>query len=240
MNPLLHFYSSLHVHVYYLIWCSSQSCKENSWGFFFVFCVFFFFSSQKSNFLAAWGRKGYSTELAFLFKTTFHIRLFLQPGWVKPEAGVLLFLDCYQHLTPSAVLLHQSLQCPHPRYYRSALSWTCAPRSRLLQLPERATHPAPRGCAPRIPPPPTFVQTRVAGPSQPPRMYHGGKTQLPGNSRPDFLKGWLSRLSFGRGLVDFCVLVLPWGSTIRWLRRTSPTWPSSGAHTSCGHPPTPA
>lgn len=197
MNPILHFYSSLHFHVYYLIWCSSQSSKEDR------FCFVLFFS-QTSNFLAARGRKGYSTELAFFFLTTFHIRLFLQPGWVKPEAGVLLFLDCYQHLTPSAVLLHQSLQGPTPATTAGLCHEPAHPRTRLLQLRARTTHPAPRGCAPGTPPHPQH-SSRPVWTSQSPRMSHSGKTQLPGNSRPDFLEGWSSRLSLGRGLGDFCV-----------------------------------
>ena len=49
MNPILHFYSSLHFHVYFLIWCSSPSSKQ---PFFF-----FFFQSDKQ-FSSCLGKKG--------------------------------------------------------------------------------------------------------------------------------------------------------------------------------------
>lgn len=163
-----------------------------------------FFQSDKQ-FSSCLGKKGlqHRTRFVFCFLTTFHIRLFLQPRWVKPEAGVLLFLNCYQHLTPSAVLLHQSLQGPHPGYYRRALSRTCAPPHSAAPTPSENHPPSAARVRPRYPPP--RHSSRPVWTSQSSRMSHSGKTQLPGNSRPDFLEGWSSRLSLGRGLGDFCV-----------------------------------
>lgn len=120
----------------------------------------------------------------------------------EPEAGVLLFLNCYQH--------PHTFSCPPPPV-------PPGPHSRLLPQgfvtnlrPPHSAAPTPSaepptqrraGCAPGTPTP-TFVQAPCGRPNHP--GCPTAKTSS-SNSRPDFLEGWSSRLSLGRGLGDFCV-----------------------------------